>query len=86
MRLVEACVESHGGKFEHLLKVHYIGYGSQIKCFRTCVDMDFFLFWCAEIVPKICPHLSDTSCIALEGRITNEWLTRKDSQGSGIYL
>jgi hypothetical protein len=35
-------------------------YNSQIKCFRTyhvCWYVYFLLFWYAELVPKVCPHL-----------------------------
>jgi hypothetical protein len=42
---VEACIESHGGHFEHLLLMYRFSYNSQIKCFQTHVDTDiFFLF------------------------------------------
>jgi hypothetical protein len=45
MRRVEACIEFHGGHFEHLLQTHFFSYNSQIKYFRTHVNMDtFFLF------------------------------------------
>jgi hypothetical protein len=33
---------------------------SQIKCFRTRVDMDIFSY--VELVPKVCPRLSVTFC------------------------
>jgi hypothetical protein len=36
MRCVEACVESHGGHFEHLLEIYSLIYNSQIKCFQKC--------------------------------------------------
>jgi hypothetical protein len=42
MRRVEACIESHGGHFEHLLWIYSFSYKSQIECFRTHVDMDMF--------------------------------------------
>jgi hypothetical protein len=39
MRRVEACTESRGEHFEHLLEMYTFSYNSQIKCFRTHVDM-----------------------------------------------
>jgi hypothetical protein len=44
MRRVEACVESYGGHFEHLLyrQLDYFSGNSQIKCFRTHVDVGIF--------------------------------------------
>jgi hypothetical protein len=45
MRRVEGCIESHGGHSEHLLQVYYFSYNSQIKCFRTHVNMDIFSFF-----------------------------------------
>jgi hypothetical protein len=41
MRLVEACIQSHGGHFEHLLLRHSFSYISPIECFRTHGGMDF---------------------------------------------
>jgi hypothetical protein len=61
MRSVEACIESHGKYFEHLLQMYSFIYNSQIKCFRTHVDTDFiFLLWYVELVPTVCPHFSVT--------------------------
>jgi hypothetical protein len=40
MRRVEACLESHGGHSEHLLLMYSFSCTSQIKCFRTYVDMN----------------------------------------------
>jgi hypothetical protein len=42
MRRVEACNESHGGYFVHLLLMCSFRYNSQIKCFRRHVDTDIF--------------------------------------------
>jgi hypothetical protein len=42
MRRVEACIESHEGHFEHLLEMYSFSHNSQIKCFRTRVDIDIF--------------------------------------------
>jgi hypothetical protein len=42
MRRVEACLECHGGHFEHLLWMYSFSYDSQIKCFRTHVHIDIF--------------------------------------------
>jgi hypothetical protein len=61
MRCVDAWSESHGGHFEQLLYAYSFSYNSQSKCFRTHVDMNiFFLFWYAELLPRVCPHLSVT--------------------------
>jgi hypothetical protein len=55
MRRVEACIESYGGHFERLLQMYFRSYNSQIKCFRTHVDMNiFFFFWYVELVPEVC--------------------------------
>jgi hypothetical protein len=51
-------------------------YNSQTKYFNTFVDMDFFLFWCVELVPKICPHLSLTACINFGADYFRLWKTR----------
>jgi hypothetical protein len=40
MRRVEACTESRGEHFEHLLYMYSFSYKSQIKCFRAHVDED----------------------------------------------
>jgi hypothetical protein len=42
MRCIEACIESHGGHFEHLLWMYSFNYDWQIKCFRTRGDIDMF--------------------------------------------
>jgi hypothetical protein len=42
MRRVEACIESHEGYSQHLLYKYAFSYSSQVKCFRTHVDMDIF--------------------------------------------
>jgi hypothetical protein len=39
LRRVEACIKSHGGHSEHLLKMYSFSYNSQIKCFPTHVDV-----------------------------------------------
>jgi hypothetical protein len=62
LRHVEACTESHGGHFEHLLKMYSSSFNSKMKCFRTRWCEQFFLFWYVELVPKVSPHLSITSC------------------------
>jgi hypothetical protein len=49
MRNVEACLESHGGHFEHFLKMYCFSYNSQIMCFRTHVAMGVFLVLIAYI-------------------------------------
>jgi hypothetical protein len=36
-----------------------------ITTFFTVLIWQFFLFWYVETVPKICPHLSVTSCIRI---------------------
>jgi hypothetical protein len=56
MRRVEACIESHGGHFEHLLQMY-----SRVKCFRTHVDMDILSCfgmwnWCPKFIPKFQAH------------------------------
>jgi hypothetical protein len=61
MRRVEACTESHGGHFEHLLQLYIFSYNLQIKCFRTRVDVDIFscfLMWnsCSKFVLKLQLH------------------------------
>jgi hypothetical protein len=39
-----------------IMHVQYsFSYNSQIKCFRSRVAMDIFLFWYVELVPKVCP-------------------------------
>jgi hypothetical protein len=46
MRRIEACIEFHGGHFEHLVYIYYFCHNSQIKCFLTEVDTDiFFVFY-----------------------------------------
>jgi hypothetical protein len=53
MRRVEACMECRGGHFEHLLYMYSFSYNSQIKCFRTHVDMDIFsCFGLSNSCPK----------------------------------
>jgi hypothetical protein len=42
MRRVEACIETHGGHFEHFLWMYSSSYKSQIECFRSHVCMDIF--------------------------------------------
>jgi hypothetical protein len=60
VKRVEARIGSHGGHFEYLLQMYSFSYNSQFKCFRTHVDMDFFVFWYVELVLKFCSHLSVT--------------------------
>jgi hypothetical protein len=40
MGRVDACIESHGGHFEHLSQMHSFIYNSEIKYFRTHGDAD----------------------------------------------
>jgi hypothetical protein len=43
VRRVEACIASHGEDYEHLLYYMYaLSHNSQIKRFRTHIDMDIF--------------------------------------------
>jgi hypothetical protein len=63
IRHVEACIESHGGHFEHLVQVNFFSYNSQIKCFRTHVHMDIlscFVMWnsCPDFVRNLSFTLS----------------------------
>jgi hypothetical protein len=60
---------------------------SQIKCFRTHADMDIYLFWYAELVPKVCPHLSVTTCILPQVIYQTWYITRHGSAAArkGIY-
>jgi hypothetical protein len=48
MRRVEAPIESHGGHFEHLWEMYIFRCNSQIKCFRTRVDMVIFIVLACE--------------------------------------
>jgi hypothetical protein len=65
MRRVEACIESHGGgDFEHLFQNYSFSYNSQIKSFRTEVDMDIFFPFCyMELVPKLPLYISVPLCV-----------------------
>jgi hypothetical protein len=45
MRRVEACIESRGGHFEHLLQMYSFSYNSQIKYFLTHVDADIYSYF-----------------------------------------
>jgi hypothetical protein len=40
---VQACIETHGGHFGHLLYMYSFSCKSQIKCFWTHVDANIFL-------------------------------------------
>jgi hypothetical protein len=40
MRWVEACIESNGGHFEHVLRMYSFSCNSQIKCFRAHDHVD----------------------------------------------
>jgi hypothetical protein len=63
MRRVEACIESHGGHFEYLLQIYCFCYKSEIKLFRTHIDMNIFsLLLYVELVPEVCLHISVTHC------------------------
>jgi hypothetical protein len=67
MRRVKACIESHGGHFEHILQMYSFRRNSQIKCFPRHVDLYFlFSLWYVELGPKVCAHLSVTPCICRE--------------------
>jgi hypothetical protein len=64
--------------------MHSFSYNSQVKCFRTHVDTDIFsLFWCMELVPIVCPHLSVGSAWEVKTRaiICAEWLQLQWERG-----
>jgi hypothetical protein len=42
MRRVEWCIESYGEHFEHLLQIYSFSYNSQLKIFRTQVNIGIF--------------------------------------------
>jgi hypothetical protein len=59
-RSVEACTESYGRHFEHLLEIYIFTYNTKIKCFRIMLVWTYFLVLVLGTRAQNFPDLSFT--------------------------
>jgi hypothetical protein len=64
IRCVQECVKPHGGHFQHFLLMRPFSSVSRKEVLAGPYLYEFVSsFWYVELIPKVCPHISDSRCI-----------------------